>query len=156
MRPSWRRARTVITQPKHSVTNGDVCDAFAGLVDDARDIVTGCLRQLSAHQAFAHLPVGRVDPGRPHRDPNLARTCVWVRKVDDLKNLRAAELTEARCLHHPLRSRLGVARLMRAQESVKHAAVMRARRGSDAPCWRCQPYEALAAFPTAVGVVAFS
>ena len=64
------------------------------------------LRELSAHQALAYLPVGGIDTGRMDRDPDLAGPRVRIRKIHDLLELRAPELAEAGsfivCLH-PIR-----------------------------------------------------
>jgi hypothetical protein len=99
------RARAVVGEAEHPVTDGGVRDTRTDLVDDARHLAARRLRELPAHQALAQLPVGRVDAGGVHRDPDLPGPRVWVGKVHDLEDLRASELAVADCLHRSLRSR---------------------------------------------------
>jgi hypothetical protein len=99
------RARAVVGEAEHPIAGGDVNDALTDLVDDARHLATRRLRELPAHQALAQLPVGRIDAGRVHRDPDLAGPRVRIRKIHDFEDLRAPELAIADCLHHSLRSR---------------------------------------------------
>ena len=68
-------------EAEHAIADGHVRDALAELVDDARRLVAQGLRELRIHQTLALLPVTRVDAGRTHRDPDLART--WMRIRDD-------------------------------------------------------------------------
>ncbi len=88
-------------QSEHGIADSHVHNALAELVDDTRRLVAHGLGQLPVHKALALLPVARVDPGCPHRDPDLAGTRVRIREIHDLEDLRAPEPVEPDCLHQP-------------------------------------------------------
>lgn len=86
-----------------------------------RHLATRRLRKLPAHQAPAQLPVGRIDTGRVHRDPDLAGPSVRIRKIHDLEHLRAPEPAVAGCLITRSDLDPGVSRLLRARQSASLA-----------------------------------
>jgi hypothetical protein len=126
-------------QAEHAIADGHVRNALAELVDDARRLVAHGLRELRIHQALALLPVARVDPGRTHRNPDLARTRMRIGEIHDLEHLRAAELAEPDCLQHSLRSRpRGVALAAGStvcQPSRAEPALGSVRTGARPPGW---------------------
>jgi hypothetical protein len=93
--PSWSSARVAVS----IAADGDVGNALAELVDDARRLVAHGLRQLPIHRALALLPVARVDAGRAHRNPDLAGTRMRIGELHDLEDLRAPEPIETDRLH---------------------------------------------------------
>jgi hypothetical protein len=117
--------RPLGVEAEHAITDGHVRNALAQLVDDARRLVAHGLRELGIHQALALLPVTRVDAGRSHRDPDLARTRMRLGQIRDLEDLRAPELAETDCLHHLLRSRLRASRSPRVRQSASLAGTVR-------------------------------
>ena len=96
--------RRVGGQAEHAVTDRDIGDALAELVDHAGRLVSQGLWELLVHQSVALLPIARVDAGGADRDPHLAGTRMRVGQLDDLEHFRAAEPAEADCLHRSLRS----------------------------------------------------
>ena len=80
----------VVGDAEDPVADGDVRDACADLVDDARHVPAGRLRQARAEiqQARAQLAVGRIDSGRAHGDADLSGTGMRVGKIDDLERPR--------------------------------------------------------------------
>jgi hypothetical protein len=67
------------------------------------------VQRARARSPFRSSPTGwgtaRVDTSRTHRDTHLTGPRVWIRKIHDLQDLRAAKGAETCCLHDSLRSR---------------------------------------------------
>jgi hypothetical protein len=70
------RSGAVVGDAECAVADGDIGNAFADLVDDARHVAAGRLRQAGAEvqQARAQLAIGRIDSGRAHGDADLSGT----------------------------------------------------------------------------------
>jgi hypothetical protein len=105
------RARVVVGDAENAVPDGDVGHPFPYLVDHARDVAAGRLRELRAerHRARTQFPVGPADAGRADRDPDLAGTGMRVGQVYDPQDLGASVLVEL-CCFHDVSSRVDVER----------------------------------------------
>jgi hypothetical protein len=106
-------------EAEHAIADGHVGNALAELVDDASRLMAHGLGELPIHQAFALLPVARVDPGRAHHNPDLAGTRMRIGEIHDPQDLRAPELIETDCLQPSLRSRPRVSRLLAYDRAVR-------------------------------------